>query len=429
MAEEALKKLEEQLSCSICLHTFTDPKLLQCFHVYCRQCLVPLVDRDQQGRLGLTCPICRQVTPIPGRGVAGLQSAFHINHFLEIQESLRKLESPAAALEGAVGGATCTVNEASSRDVGCCFEHREEYKLYCETCGELICWKCVLKGSKHHDHEYEELDKAFQKYKKEISSSLKPMENQVAIIKNALARFDTRHEEISGQQASIKDGIHITFRQLREVLNSRETELIIQVDQMAQDKLKGLAAQRDQIETTLAQLSSCLHFMTESLRSGNEGDVLMMKSNTMRQVDVLLTPFQAEPNTEANLAFSASADLIAFCQHFGQVVSPGLPDPSQCYATGSGIEVAISRETSTTILQTINFEGEPCKEPIKSLRCDLASEIADIRASCSVERSGQSQYKISYQPTIKGRHQLHIKAEGQHIRGSPFIVGSKSAIL
>ena len=41
MAEEAIKKLEEQLNCSICLDTFTDPKLLQCFHVYCRKCLVP----------------------------------------------------------------------------------------------------------------------------------------------------------------------------------------------------------------------------------------------------------------------------------------------------------------------------------------------------------------------------------------------------
>ena len=37
----------------------------------------------------------------------------------------------------------------------------------------------------------------------------------------------------------------------------------------------------------------------------------------------------------------------------------------------------------------------------------------------------QSQYEISYQPTIKGRHQLHIRVEGQHIRGSPFSVAVK----
>ena len=62
------------------------------------------------------------------------------------------------------------------------------------------------------------------------------------------------------------------------------------------------------------------------------------------------------------------------------------------------------------------------------MECELASEITGTRTSCSVERRGQSQYEISYQPTIKGRHQLHIKMEGQHIRGSPFSVAVKSPV-
>ena len=32
---------------------------------------------------------------------------------------------------------------------------------------------------------------------------------------------------------------------------------------------------------------------------------------------------------------------------------------------------------------------------------------------------GQGQYAISYQPTVKGKHQLHIKADGQHISRKP----------
>ena len=157
MAKEALEKVEEILNCSICLDTYTDPKLLQCFHVFCRQCLVPLVVPDQQGRLGLTCPNCRQVTPIPAdRGVAGLQPAFHINHLLEIQESLKKAETPAATPEGAVGG---TPASAPSRSVSWhCFQHpKMELELYCQTCGELVCYECVIKRGKHHDHEYEKI--------------------------------------------------------------------------------------------------------------------------------------------------------------------------------------------------------------------------------------------------------------------------------
>ena len=428
MAEKALKKLfEEQLNCSICLDTYTDPKLLQCFHVYCRQCLVPLVDRDQQGQLGLSCPTCRQVTPIPDRGVAGLQPAFLINHLLEVQESLQKVENPAATPEGATKDP-----EIVRPSVRFCFEHREEEsRLYCETCGELVCVQCIMKNGRHHDHDCAVLKEAFDSYKEEIASSLEPMEKQVATIEKALAQLDACCGEISDQRAVTEDNVNVTFRRLREVLNVRETELIGRLHELTQEKLKDLAVQRNQIETTLAQLHSCLHFMRESLRPGNEGDVLMMKANTVRQVEELTTPFQPdflEPNAKADIVFSSPADMTAVCQNYGQVFSPGSPEPSKCHIAGKGAEVAVVGEKSTAILQAINFEGKPCVEPIKSLECELVSDITGTRASCSVERRGQSQYEISYQPTIKGRHQLHIKVQGQHIRGSPLSLAAKSPV-
>ena len=428
MAEEGLKRVEEQLNCSICLDTYTDPKILQCFHVFCRQCLVPLGVRDQQGQLSLTCPTCRQATHIPARGVAGLQSAFHINNLLEIlEDSARKLENAPATPERETPTDLNPGNKASH-----CFVHEDkELELYCETCGELICLKCVTKRGKHHSHDYEELNVAFEKYKKEITSSLEPMEKQVTIIKKALALIEQCRGEISDQRAALEDNIHVTFRRLREVLTLRETQLIGNLHKTTQGKLKGLAAMSDQIETTLAQLDSCLHFMRESIKAGNESNVLMMKTNTVHQVKELTTPFQADTlksNTEADMVFSALADLTATCQNYGQVFSSGLLDPSKCHTTGKGLEVAVVGEKSTAILHAVSYEGKPFEEPIKSLECELVSEITGTRVSCNVERRGQSQYEISYQPTIKGRHQLHIKVEGQHVRGSPSSVAVKSPV-
>ena len=171
--------------------------------------------------------------------------------------------------------------------------------------------------------------------------------------------------------------------------------------------------------------------MRESIKGGNESNVLMMKTNTVHQVKELTTPFQADtlkPNTQADMVFSALADLTATCQSYGQVFSTGLPDPSKCHTTGKGLEVAVVGEKSTAILHAVCYEGKLFKEPIKSLECELVSEITGTRATCSVERRGQSQYEISYQPTIKGRHQLHIKVEGQHVRESPSSVAVKSPV-
>jgi tripartite motif-containing protein 2/3 len=158
MAERVLKQLEEQLeeqlNCSICLDTYTDPKLLQCFHVYCQKCLVPLVVQDQQRKLGLTC---RQLTPISDKGVAGLRPAFHINHLLEMINSLPMPEKPAATSESDV--------DPIKKTSHCLVHEGKELELYCETCKELICLKCVIKGGKHRNHDYKEFNQACEKYK------------------------------------------------------------------------------------------------------------------------------------------------------------------------------------------------------------------------------------------------------------------------
>ena len=174
MAESALKKVEDQLNCSICLDIFTDPKLLQCLHVFCQTCLVRLVFRDEQGQLVLSCPNCRQLTPVPANGVAGLQPAFLINHLLDIAEDLRREKEAPASAEGA--DTSYASLPPSQEEVSFCSEHGEEkLKLYCETCGELICLHCDLNTGKHHKHDYVPLKEGFEQYKNEISSLLEPI--------------------------------------------------------------------------------------------------------------------------------------------------------------------------------------------------------------------------------------------------------------
>ena len=434
MADKALKKVEDQLNCSICLDTYTDPKLLQCFHVYCQGCLVKLVVRDQQGHLVLTCPICRQVTPIPANGVTGLQPAFHINHLLDILNEHKKEEGSAAERD-------LVYIAGKKKDNQFCSEHDgKALELFCETCGELICLHCALKKAKHHSHDYEVLDEAFEKYKEEITPSLEPMEKRLVTINKALAQCDSYCVEVSDQRAAVEAGIHNTISRLQKVVHEalevRKTELIGHLHQMTQEKLKSLAVQRDLIETTQAQLGSCIDFIKESFKTtSSQGEVLRMKTSITQRAKELTTILQPEdilePRLKDAIVFSSLGieDIPAQCRNYGQVSMPGLPDPPQCYTTHNGVQVAAVGKKSTVTLHTIDCEGKPATKLVKSLEYELVSSITLARANCTVEMRGQSQYDISYQPTIKGRHQLHVKVEGQHVRGSPFCVAVKSPVV
>ena len=379
-----------------------------------------LVVRDQQEQLILTCPSCRQVTPVPANGVTGLKSAFQVTPLLEILEDHKKDKNAAVSEEGVKSDVTHPIPSKKKTIINC-FEHTDkERQLYCETCGDLICLECVTKWGKHQNHDYHAMNKAFEMYKGEITSSLEPLERKLVAVKKALVQLDICCTDVADQQAASEANIHGTIGRLHEVLEVRRTELIGQLHQMVQRKLKSLAVQKDEMDTIMTQLSSCLDFTKESLKTSNYEEVLMMKTNIVAQVKELTTPFPQDklvPNTEADLKFLASLDITNECQNYGHIYSSESPDPSKCEATGKGLEVAIVGQDSDIIMEAIDFKGKPCVKPIKSLQCELSS---GDKLMCSIERMEQGQYKISYQPSIRGRHQIHIRVEDQHIRGSPF---------
>jgi tripartite motif-containing protein 2/3/tripartite motif-containing protein 71 len=279
-----------------------------------------------------------------------------------------------------------------------------------------------MKGSEHHDHEYALLHKAFERRREGIAASLAPLEKQVATCREVLTQLNNQCGEISDHRGAIKDNLHATFRRLREVLCLRETELVNQLDQMTQAKIKGLTAQRDQIETTLAQLDSCLHFMRESLRTDNEKYLLRMKMSTLTELTASFNPDALKPHTSADIAFSAPPDMTAVCQAYGLLFTPAaLPDPMKCRITDKAVQEAVLAvgKKQSAVLQAISFEGKRCEVPI-TLECEFTSELTGARAGCKVKGRAHGEYKISYCPTVKGCHQLGIKVEGHHIRGSPF---------
>ena len=470
VAKQALKKLEDQLTCAICLDAFKDPKLLQCFHVYCKDCLQRLVVTDRQGQLSLRCPTCRQSTLLPpATNVSDLQPAFHIHHLFEIQDALEKVKEPKKVMCGKCTKAqqpatsycrdcgeficaVCTTVHANWDDFAerevvaleqleskmkeldalkkvtlyCSLHKGKELEIYCETCEELICHNCTVTKHCRPEHKYSLVDDTFEQHKAEIVTSLEPVEKHVGIVTKALEELERQSAEINDQRGTTKMEIYRLFRQIYDVLEVRKADLVSQVDHFADQKLKNLAAQKDEVETVQTQLVSCLSFVRESLRTGSQGEVMKIKKTVMKQIKEMTDNFKPDmlpPYESANLKFKVSCDLVQTCQELGDVYLSET-SPQRCCATGKGLVVAELGERTTVSLHTVSETKKACAAPMKYLTCELVSESTVDAAVCTVKPKEASigQYEISYKPVRRGRHQLHIKVEGEHIKGSPFTV-------
>ena len=138
-----------------------------------------------------------------------------------------------------------------------CSKHStKESDLYCETCEELICRDCIVRV--HRDHQYDLITDAYPKHKNVITDYLQPVEQQLEVVNEAIGRLDTRRQQISDQRMTIETNIHQTIWRLQEALEKRKAELIGKLDQLTQQKMKSLAAQREEFEFVQTRLSSCL---------------------------------------------------------------------------------------------------------------------------------------------------------------------------
>ena len=453
-AKEALAKVEDQLTCPVCLDPYTHPRLLTCFHVYCQHCLEKMVVRDRQGQMSVTCPKCRRPTPLPPSGATSLQAAFHVNNLFEIQEALKKVKEPQKL---ACEKCSVTTQLASSYCRQCnsficvtcakihceweelkahevvsiekvegdiirlvspkkvtprCPKHDENLKLYCDTCGELICHNCTVQI--HKDHNYCVISDTFESYKEEILASLGPVEKQLETTNKALTNLDSRCLEIEEQRVNMEANIQTKIQELRKALDDCEARLVAQLEGQTQQKLKNVSAQREEIEILQTQRNSCLHFVTESIRTGTPGDVMKMKHTIVKQVKELTDTFDPdalEACEQANMSVIANPWLLKLCQQFGDLCQISVPAVSK---------VGIKSTTSLRYPHPTESTSQP--------EAELVSCLTDQSMKCVVTERGKGEYEIAYQLTIGGGNRLHVRVYGEEVRGSPFSVAVKTPV-
>ena len=474
VADEALKKLEDQLTCAICLDSFKQPKMLNCFHVFCEHCLQRLVVQEREGQLSLRCPTCRRSTLLPqATGVSSLQSAFYVHHLFDVQNALEKTKEPkkvqcekctkvsrpATSFCRDCGQFVCAScvdvhanwKEMSSHEIVSvdqlqgevtkhvppkkvthfCLKHKDQQlRLYCETCEELICHDCTVRL--HKGHQYDLISDTFEGHKTEISASVEPVKKQKSIVSEKLTGINERFTKITNQRDQIEADIHKNVRSLIEMLKRREAELVSQLDQLVQPKLKNLAAQRDEVETILAQLDSCLTVVAESLKTGSQEEILKMKKGVMNQIENMTAEFNEEaltPCEVADVGITILPSLANDCRHIRDFYIK--PSAEKSYATGRGLEVAMVNEKTTTFVYTLDHNENPYTSHAYKMTtsCQLVSDMdSNAMINGDVRQVKDNQYEISYQPSSIGSHQLHIKIDGKHIKASPFAVTVKRPI-
>ena len=456
-SSDALKKLEEQLTCTICLDDYTDPKTLLCLHSFCHRCLEGL-QLDLQGKkLFLSCPTCRTPTELPEAGVAGFPIAFFINNLTEVHSLLKKVSGDQHA-----SCDNCKKSDATGYCKQCtkfycveclgvhnkwvtfldhtvisldevartafqlpsikpevtmkCSSHDQPLKIYCETCHDLICSDCTVRI--HKGHEYDLISDTYDKHRQIIESSLQPVREQIVVVTEALTTLTHREKEIKHQGETVKQEIHVMIKQLIDLLLQSERKLTEDVDLAVRHKLSMLSLQKRKAEVTLGQLTDCFDFVEQGLKVGTPQQVLLAQPQMIDRTNSVIKSFKPQsfqPLEQADIKLVKSEKIEDVHKSIGEVRYS-----SSCKVRNIDRHLASMGKESTRTIVFQFPDGSPVPLPPSHISCYLTPPDNNQPIECTVMESTQSgQYKVVFTPITRGLHQLHVRVHDINIPGSP----------
>ena len=356
----ALKKLEDQLTCAICLDLYSNPKSLPCLHSFCQQCLEGLPLDPQGDNYFISCPTCRYRTQLPkSKGAADFPTAFQINNFKEVHNLLIKV----SGLQQVICK-NCTMTNATGYCKECaeflcqecinghkkyasiayhnitsidevatsasqllpvqqeikCITHNESLKIFCGTCEELICYDCTVRI--HRGHDYDLITDCYPKHCQKLETSLKPVSEKIAAIIDVLRDLTDRENEIREQDKIIKEEIHVMVEEMIDALRQSERELTRDVDTMTASKIQVLSKQKKSAETSLSQLKDCKEVVEQSLEIGSPQQVVTSTKQMIDHITYVTQQVEVEkfnPREKANLRFDKSTNIDDVLHHIGKI--------------------------------------------------------------------------------------------------------------
>ena len=459
---KTVEELEREITYGICQEHYTEPKALPCLHYYCKKCVLRLALRTGTGQ-PFSCPECRCETTLPEGGVDELKTAFFVNRLKTTVSTMErahgKVEVKCELCSDSVDKAEAFCRQCAMFICKNCIEHHKRLKpflthevasledlkqgrarpiavkepptktcpnhdepliIYCFDCESLICHHCTVRD--HRDHDFEFCKIASSKAKQNLLEDLNRLRSQRESLAKAIDNIQTTKQELKAQGDSVASSIQTSFKELREILDKRERELLVESAGIVQQKMDRLSVQEKTLSLASAEVQSVVDYTEQCVRHCTDNVVMSMHAEIRRRIERECSKSgrSLEPMEKVDVGVEVRCveSLQQLCQTANIIQ---LIDPAKCTVTMEDSTKHVVNKTSHATLVTRLSSNKISRRDCK-VCCSLRSLYNNVITECKVGQTGAGQYSIQCTPTVRGRHELTVSVDGQQVAGSPFPV-------
>ena len=279
-----------QLICGVCLDILRKPKLLECAHSFCQECVVDIVQKQDIYRTpdsplhenDVECPSCRQSTRLqsPDRdGVEALRTNFNLKELVEIVSKEENLEEMRASLTTVKQ----PILERPQHALARCQEHGSPLEFFCENCDELSCGRCLIIAHKKHDFQH--IDDAIPKHLDSLRGLVQPAYEVAFHAEEKMVELRREKNEVTANREKTARAVEAFFDKMSRALEDRKNTLISTLLKYTDIQLTRLDERNQTLEDAHSAILQIIGTIEHSLQHSQDPGVLMKKQRIENGLD------------------------------------------------------------------------------------------------------------------------------------------------
>ncbi|XP_075199461.1 uncharacterized protein LOC142302275 [Anomaloglossus baeobatrachus] len=277
--------LRDELLCSICLSTYTDPVMLRCGHNFCRVCIDRVLD-TQDGSGVYSCPDCRErfqerpalmrdialrnimenilITP-PTQTETGICCTYCVDSpvpavrsCLHCEASLceKHLRAHSKSPEHVLSDPSTSLEKRK------CSVHNKILEYYCTEDAACICVSCSL-AREHREHRVEMLDEASEKKKKKMRNVLQKLIKKRQETEERVRSLEERRRKAQKKAAGEAERVTALCTDIRRRVDDLEKKVLSEISRQEKEESLSLSALIHQLEIKKDELSRKMRHIEE----------------------------------------------------------------------------------------------------------------------------------------------------------------------
>ena len=464
--ESLLVNLKKQLTCSICLDTYTEPKTISCLHTFCCECLEKHARVSQkQGKF--RCPECQAVIDLPeGNRFDRLPNSFFHKSLLSLL---------AVRQSGEASSITCYQCSATNPQMYYCFDcgrfmcpdcfnahellkksfqghkvtpvqdfktedyeallrrqpfcsqefhEREITRFFCSQCQVCICQICIV--TDHQNHKVVLVDKAAHEEKDNIMSGAKLIKKMESELQEVIRQFEETISKLESNMATAKRSVKQAAEQMIANIREHEREALESLEATRVSRLYKINLAKQEVESLVKQMNQAAQFAENLVQRTSSSDIMQNKETLKTKFEELLRVEVPKHQQTTFIKFTATSQkdlklgFIEVTEGTAKAAKSTIEGLDQTFQAGVEAEFTLCpRKSGGEITNQADLKGrvELLVKPVK--------DVTDV----IVEEKEDGNLRLRFTPKVPGAYRIEVKVNGDILPTCPMTVQVKEREL